>query len=299
MVKVFVISQDEARYQRTLSELAKMGISQEDIYRFDGVDGKSNRSDDAVTPLCKLLCTNKLIGCGLAHIRLAKHIVQSHYPDEYFLIVEDDIKAIDPVLEYPKDTNWDIMLLYCQGNCTTYKYNDFNRFLTGSTAAYFLSRSGAEKIAESRLLYHIDHQRNSLKFKIIKGNPSFSTFDTDKKPIVFGQSIYFWMKQDIVRLFGKDLTLTNWFLALFTMICICSQMGRLGIELIMFIIAMQLAFIFYTNVEFEYHRTSKTQNLIYILFPLMVLLTNSFILIRFLAYYVICFNGIHRFITHQ
>ena len=215
-MKIYVISKDESRYNRTVKELINGGFHRDSIHHFPGFDGNLIRQkgvSSQLTRFCHSFCTDKMIGCGTAHIRLSQHIFQND-SDEYTLIVEDDIKSTGVDLPHQIDQvtrgappNWDSILLFCQGNCRPNA-----RLLVGSTAAYLISRKGAEKMSKLRLNYHIDWQRNGLKFNTVVGPQLFSTFDPKMPPTILNQSWLFWSNQEVFRLLGVSVKLWHWVL---------------------------------------------------------------------------------------
>lgn len=137
------------------------------LIRFNAIYGKQLSEEDMkfkedhTTQQCDLICTDGMIGCGLSHIKLAKHIVKTDKND-FSLILEDDVKPIIDNLKYriiklvnntPKD--WDIIKIYYHGFC---KKPNHPLLICGSTAGYILSKKGAIKLSNIKLSYHIDWQ---------------------------------------------------------------------------------------------------------------------------------------------
>ena len=284
MNKSFVISVDESRFSRTLTELAPLGIKA-DLFR--GVDGKNARLEaPELTGLCRKACTDKIIGVGIAHIRLAKHIVANETPGGVFLVLEDDVKAkygaeetrylIKTAVDQAPP-GWDIITLFCQGNCHTSFNKELDRILHGSTAAYLLSWYGAQKLAKEKLVYHIDHQRNSLGYNTYKGPRVFDTYDPVTGNMVAGQSIQFWTKQDLVRVAGKDINMLQW---LILMVCLCAGViifvmpfiPDLSWKLLLFVFAWHCTIPMFTSLEYLHYKCSSITHLFGILFPVAVII---------------------------
>lgn len=88
--KIFVITIDRSynRYKSLEDHMIKNGIR---FTKFNGVDGNKLTKDNIkhiTTTFCKDFCTKSIIGCGLSHILLWKHI--SELDDDYYIILEDD-----------------------------------------------------------------------------------------------------------------------------------------------------------------------------------------------------------------
>ncbi len=137
------------------------------LTRFDAVNGKSLSSQDGVlkkkqvTVSCRHLCTDSMIGNGLSHIKLAQYISRyDKYP--FAVVLEDDVKPLNnniaseiikTVQSTPK--NWDIIKIFYHGAC---KNPNHPLFICGATCGYIISKSGAEKLGNLKLNYHIDWQ---------------------------------------------------------------------------------------------------------------------------------------------
>lgn len=201
----YIISIDPDRYDRTARELARVGVRG---ILFQGVDGKRDRQSPQVTPFCAQFCTDKMIGTGLAHIRLAEHIARTGHDSksQHTLVVEDDVwnpvpDLVTRIQEVVRNaqSEWDVITLFCQGVCAS------PRFLSGSTAAYLISLGGARKLSKKRLSYHIDMQWSS-GLNIYLGPTLFETCDPRQPPILFRQSWLFWTKQHLIRVGAWDVT---------------------------------------------------------------------------------------------
>ena len=156
--------------------------------RFDAINGRHTDNKilkKYVSNICNNFCPDAVIGCGLSHILLAKYFLKND-PNNFALILEDDavplysnmkqeiIKCVNNI-----DKNWDIIKLYCFGFCN-YNANYDNKLLTGSNAAYLLSKNGAKKISQFKLYNHIDIQynlSNLSNLRMYKNKyPLFSTY---------------------------------------------------------------------------------------------------------------------------
>ena len=148
------------------------------LTRFNAIFGKELTKQQQlikktkVTKMCQLTCTDGIIGCGLSHIELAKHIVETD-KNSFALVLEDDIKPIvsnfkqriiNLAKNAPKD--WDLIKIHNHGFCKTLN-NPI--WLCGSTAGFLISKKGAQKVSNLQLKNHIDIQLHlNKKLKIYK-----------------------------------------------------------------------------------------------------------------------------------
>jgi hypothetical protein len=201
MFETYIINlkQSTSRFQRTLEELTKANIT--DISHFNAIYGKQVdiQNTNKVSPLCKLFCTENIIGCGLSHIQVAKLFFATN--KEFCLVVEDDIRILnhktfktDVLNLYNKYKHKDIIRLFCQGVCQ----NNSGLF-AGSTAAYILTKKGASIIKKWKVAYHIDVQFFLLD---VHNTQLISTYDDNvvytyliENIKIFNQKIGFWGKQ--------------------------------------------------------------------------------------------------------
>ena len=126
-------------------------------YRFEDID-KSELQKHFVqtTPLLK---PRSAIGCTYSHIQALKYFLKND-TNEFALILEDDafplftnVVHLEKKLE---NTDWDYLSLHCDGVCPKEGGNPY--LLSGSTAAYFITREGAEKIINYKHSFHYDIQ---------------------------------------------------------------------------------------------------------------------------------------------
>jgi hypothetical protein len=206
---IYVISMDDERYDRTLSELASIGISGDWVARVEGVDGATARQGGNITRGCKLFCTNRVVGCAQAHKNTSRKFIEAS-GHSWALVLEDDIKvlknttleAIQAAGEYAIEKDLDFLLLFCQGAC------DNQSRMKGSTAAYIMTRKGARADQSKPVSGHIDCVRNAANVELeVNREMLFSTHDARSGISLGGQSASFWLQQDIVRVAGVDLKL--------------------------------------------------------------------------------------------
>ena len=206
------LNKDKKRNEEIINELNKTNLNYE---RFSGIDGSTIDKKEFVekkiiSPFCQIICTDKMIGCGISHILLYKHIKQ-HDKNKYAIILEDDIEVINPELNYTKEIkkiiktynkqtpNWKIIRLHSMG------------FGMGSTAAYIINLKYINQFSNSILHYHIDTQQY-LENKIISLNTLFNTKDylidysIPFYNIFFdNQKIGFYMNVHSFKLFNKNI----------------------------------------------------------------------------------------------
>jgi GR25 family glycosyltransferase involved in LPS biosynthesis len=208
MFPSFVINLDSQpeRYQQFKERFSHTDLKE--IKRMTGCDGKQNRNNPSVNPYVRPYLTDAIIGCGLSHIMLAKHIVDLNYP--FALVLEDDVVPLRNDLshviymyyeQFGKDV--DVIRFFCQGICP----KNYSR-LSGSTAVYLITRKGAMKLAGMTLSYHIDVQMNNscLVTQNINGDV-FKTLDSTKHykfPLlnvpIMNQKLGFWGTQTLFRI---------------------------------------------------------------------------------------------------
>lgn len=205
MFKTYIINLERSpdRLERTKNELQKANLT--NVERFNAIDGSTHTNLHNVTTLCKQICTKEMIGCALSHIEVAKHFLDTMNGHQYCVVVEDDVRIVhhntfinNIQRLYKAHADKDVIRLFCQGLC--YK----KARLAGSTAAYILTRQGANIIKDMKVAYHIDVQFNYLN---IHNEQLVSTYDDTircKNPIyniqIMNQSVGFWGTQTIIKL---------------------------------------------------------------------------------------------------
>ncbi len=135
--------------------------------RVSAVDASKNEHlehKDKINKLCLETCHDVVMAISLSHKRTAEEFLRTG--KDYCLVLEDDAypkedipNMIDKILKteekVPRD--WDFILLYCQGVCK--KGSIETNWLSGSTAAYLMSRGGAMKTLDTKVKYHADMER--------------------------------------------------------------------------------------------------------------------------------------------
>ena len=295
MINIYIINlqRDKKTYNRTLDELKKTNYNPKNIFRYDAIDGnKVNRNIEKLHPICKNICTNKLIGIGLSHIKLCQELKNKDI--NYALILEDDIKInkIDLNLELTKiithfnniDPLWDIIILHLQGNC---KYGQMTyNYMCGSTAAYLISKRGLQKQAELQLFYHIDWNRNSLPFRTYSGPNLFKTYDPSNEPFIYNKSITFWEGQRTLKIpyLNIDLSIYSTILLFILLVLILFHNIHFIINLlVIFIITFLYIFQYYSNNVVGSYLYSKKKSLSLIIISFIALIALTCLIFTLLA----------------
>lgn len=248
------LESDILRKEKTINELSKIkGIK---INRFDAINGikekSSGKYDNYISNISKIICTPKIIGCGLSHIMLANKL-HSELKDDFAIVFEDDIKIDDTnetdirsklisIVEDVSniDKEWDIIKLI-----------DINSHIVhGSAAAYIISKRGINKLKNMKLQYHIDIQINNGFNVHYMNNNIFTTHDNDiqyKNPLLnyklFDQKIGWYLNQDFISIFKTNIKFKHLFIFLF-IITIYSLYEK-SYSILSWIIIILISFSFY------------------------------------------------------
>ena len=206
MIDTYVINLDRQieNYSRVENAMNELGGF--NVHRVSAVDGKKGEHlplvDSETTWLCKETCPDSIIAIALSHKKVAQMILDSGV--DYALVMEDDAIPIKDdfhkklqrtLTEVPKD--WDIINLYCDGFIC--KPNMNNSYLSGSFAAYLISKKGAKKMTNLNIYTHIDKQTH-FNFKKYKSPENL--FITDESESTNGAdalSLSIKLKQKIVN----------------------------------------------------------------------------------------------------
>ena len=198
----FVINLDNYKdnYEKQIPYLNKIKLQPE---RFSAVNALNNEHINHKKIINKLSLTfspKSVIGCSLSHILLCKHILNTYkyFKNNYYLILEDDVfpkekyqndskifyKELTETINNIKiiDKHWDIIQLHSDGLIDT-KNTYSTHLFTGSTAAYLISQSGLNKMANEKATYHIDFiTQNFLKYRKYRSRENL--FYTNEKSSV-------------------------------------------------------------------------------------------------------------------
>lgn len=266
---IFVVSMNPARLERTRRHMAP-----HPLIHIPGVDGRLHRHDASrVTTICRGLCTDRIIGCALAHQDVARHMVDAG--TEVAIVLEDDVFPTTDTLEDDvqallADDTWDIMTLFCMGVCS-----NRTRVGQGSTAAYLMRAPAARTMATMKVGYHADFIRSSRAFRTKVGPQLFDTYDDRRSggPVIGRQSLRFWSSQQAFRLFGRDLDFAQAFGVAALVLGALSALRcvHLAVGLVVLVSVM----LFFMSNETQYFRCSPEAHLFGLLFPLLVLLRST------------------------
>ena len=296
-MKTYIINlkNDNKNLDRTKNELKKGEFNMDNVFRFDAVNGKEIKKWQAnIHPFCKMFCTDKMVGIGLSHIKIADYLYSQNL--DYALVLEDDIKTksnrnlendlneiIKTVLE--QDPNWDIIILHRQGLGITYKKT--RNQLVGSTAAYLISKSGMKKISQLQLSWHIDYNRNSKIFNTYMGPNLFDTYELESsfnifnKPVIFGKSFHFWINQHFANIPILNCNVSVLTLIVFTSLLLSFSIYNISnnknqeyTNIMLFILILFYTYKYFSNNYVGSLKFCKTSNMFRIIFPILVLTYN-------------------------
>ena len=207
----FVINLASAkdRWAAVASQLRRQGVP---FTRIEGVVGKHHRANAHVSPWCKVMCTDGVIGCALSHIKAWKAALRSGAPAT--LVMEDDVvltKGFVPKLnERMAELDalvgrgaWDVLLAGCFGLCDQHQHYTNPvmtglapalRMITGNVACvhspkvfapeffwglhcYVITRRGARNLLKHlrKVWYHVDFQVNTLPLRVYACHPNLAT----------------------------------------------------------------------------------------------------------------------------
>jgi hypothetical protein len=282
-VHTFLITMNDERKRHTLDELEKININPEIIA---GVDGRINRNDENLTTFCKKMCTDRIIGCALAHRNVMKKLVKDDH--DFALVVEDDIIVLSPdtfdtdikhVLKTYKNKEWDFISLFCQGLCSD-KLS--NRVFNGSTAAYLISKQGAKKMLDSKIAYHADFIRQNLTMNSFLGPQLFDTLDPKNTMLIGKQEPKFWLNQDALQFGNFRAQFSHMFSVWIIIVCVIVALRHkvspcVKLNIISFLVMFPSLIIHYMTYETQYYRCSKLTHVFGLIFPISVILGQEFI----------------------
>lgn len=176
-MKTFVINLDKYynNYIEQKPYLENIGLKISRFKAINAIENEHLQYTNYINNLALDFCPNSILGCSLSHILLSKQIANLN--EEITLIMEDDAfpkfnkkeftnKLKETINEISiLDKNWDIIQLHSDAPFPTYN-TYFTHFLSGSTAAYLISKKGAIKMSKENVFWHIDiHTSANYKFK--------------------------------------------------------------------------------------------------------------------------------------
>ncbi len=182
--------------------------------RVEGLVGKDHRADARVSPLCKVTCTDGVIGCALSHMEAWRAVLRSGAAAA--LVMEDDavlargfvpklaerMAELDSMVGRTGKAGWDVLLAGCFGLCDP-KQRYTNpvmtglapafRMMTGNVACvqspkvfapefflglhcYVVTRRGARNLLRHmhKVWYHVDFQVNTLPLRVYACHPNLA-----------------------------------------------------------------------------------------------------------------------------
>ena len=190
-IQTYVINMDKDRdrYTHFMKNYMNSDASENDILRFPGIVGKTERPDDWMTKesLNELLKIEKKgyrthhhsltrggLGCFLSHSNLAKKLLDDTINDAY-LVFEDDTtvfpftysKIHDALNHVPQD--WDIVLFYTIRAVGRKENNYFNKLKSfWGMNCYIINKNGAKKLLDDIRINKIDGQIDCYLSKMIQ-----------------------------------------------------------------------------------------------------------------------------------
>jgi len=196
-IKSFVINLDDYKenFVKQLPFLQNVGLNPE---RFSGINALKdehldNKYNKYISNLIKQFTPKSIIGCSLSHILCCKYIFDNYFDNnvyDFYLILEDDCYPLFDKKEFYErlmfsfneinilDKDWEIIQLHSDAFYpTTNTY--VPHYVSGSTAAYLISKKGIEKMIKQKVSNHIDFiTQNFIKFK--KYRVKHNLFKTDE-----------------------------------------------------------------------------------------------------------------------
>ena len=244
---VFVISNDDSRWERTARELASSDLQ---VVRVPGVVPEIARKDPRVSGLAKVFCTDKILAVALAHINTASLFLETS-DAPLCLIFEDDVRispraevsyasirgcVLDALLSNEDGKEWDIIRLHSAAGGAPFNSKspsvEFctpplrSHPLTVSLAAYLLSRAGALKLTRHKVVYHLDVLVNSAGFNTFCGPQLFETFDLQGGPRIKGQDWAYYANNEVLRLGAFRVRVGAFCVTCFAVFVVVLLMGR-------------------------------------------------------------------------
>lgn len=226
MMRTYLLTMDPVRRDRTLEELAKAGISPAQIVVVHGVNGRETVRNEDLGQACRYLCTDKMVGCGMSHIRIADMVARSEA--SYAFVVEDDVRAIPGVTSMAAmeearrrisqtQPDWHVIKLHWTGFPHLH--------ISGSTGAYLLSNRGARILREQRVHWHIDLQF-PYALNVVDGPLLWQTFDPQTPPIIGNMSWRFYASQHLFGFGGLVVTVMQF-------LCVLAIVVLLAVALVL------------------------------------------------------------------
>lgn len=198
----FVINLDNYKdnYEKQIPYFNNLKLKPQRFSAINALNNEHINHKNIINKLSLTFSPKSVIGCSLSHILLCKYILNTykHFENNYYLILEDDVfpkeeyqndsklfyKDLTETLNNIKiiDKDWDIIQLHSDGLIDT-KNTYSTHLFTGSTAAYLISQTGLNKMANEKATYHIDFiTQNFLKYRKYRSRENL--FYTNEKSSV-------------------------------------------------------------------------------------------------------------------
>lgn len=260
-ILVINLEKDTERRKKIESQLSYNRLNYKII---KGVDG-SNTKVENVTEMCKLICTDSMIGIMASHIKCWQYVADNDL--EYAVILEDDAvlsenfeENVNILIKSLNTEPWDVLLLGCF--LCVYDDNDFfsklimkinNPFKSAEDEkyndllykpnswagahAYVVSKKGAKSLLEKlpKVSYHVDFQMSHSGINIFAAKTPLATQRADPEES-HNASSKKWM--NISKIDHNQLDLDF----VFTMPC----MSLLGCKITTFLIIKTIIWIIFT-----------------------------------------------------
>lgn len=217
----FVINLDNYKdnYKKQIPYLNKLKLYPQRFSAIDAINNEHIDHKDIINKLSLSFSPKSVIGCSLSHILLCKHILNNYinFENNYYLILEDDVypkkkyknntklfyKDLTEIINNIKiiDNEWDIVQLHSDGLIDT-KNTYSTHLFTGSTAAYLISKSGLNKMANEKATYHIDFiTQNFLKYRKYRSRENlFYTNEKSSLNRINNKSLSLMLKSRILKI---------------------------------------------------------------------------------------------------
>ena len=185
----YVINLDEQhkRYESQEKKLNGVGIYPVRISGNYRKDVSKSIYDKHFHSFYKHYIPDSVIGATSSHLKAIQYFLDND-TNEVALILEDDAYPLFDNVMYLRDKlndrDWEMLLLHCDGLCSN-KWTRPN-ILTGSVAAYFITREGAQKILNHKFRTYLDIDTNNVK-NLKKRVDKKSSFWADEEGIMSGE----------------------------------------------------------------------------------------------------------------
>jgi glycosyl transferase family 25 len=219
--KIFIINldKDKDRLNNAYKQLNEYNIKNYERYAaIYGNNLNKKELNDFTTNMGKIIASKSMIGCGISHINIWKHIIKEKI--NKCLILEDDFILVDDFLnKFNKIINktpneYDILFLssniFHNKNLKLYDIDEYfyKQLLISQTVGYIITLKGAKNILKyiNKVSYHIDVELcissiiNNLNIITVKDKLIYQSFDDSNNtndreyPLIIDKLLY---KNDI------------------------------------------------------------------------------------------------------